>query len=869
MWDFLLNAFKESSCRVHPPAPPKVLMAASASILRTQHEQERNKERQDRKLATRFDPSTKPMDKGSPPHLTAAEESFTKPYGQVMGAHAVPKRMVARSPTVQDVLSMVAERERSSTSIRRERAKSKKRMMAKLKMHKRTCIVDPRMSKYLAYWDTVTMLAIVFTALVTPYEIAFLPMATSATEPLFIINRFLDVIFIVDMLITFRMMYTAADGEDATMWIADPMRIAVHYLKGWFLLDFVSIAISGLDIVGVMEQGSSLSGLRVLRILRAARLIKLVRLLRASRILKRWETRIAVDYSSLEMMKCLLSLLLSSHWFGCVWTLQANLMTDSVLDSWLGERGYCEAFESAGGELASGASSNPSADDAHAVLDCPVDRECRVDFPGVACYPGATIWAAAVYWAVMTITSIGYGDLPATPYNAGEMWVCTTLMLLGGGIWGYVIGTFVSVIANLGPATREFRRNMDDLNSWMARHGMNRVLRLRLREYFHQTRHLYESTDASRLLTLMSPMLQSEVVLEVSAKWLRKVWFLANPVIESEFLVRLTLSLAPMVLSPGELAPSGFLYILSRGVAVLEGQLLTKNAIWGEDILLTDVAPGLVRRLNAKAINYCEVHIITWEQFRSAADGFPVSEEHMRSCSLRLAMRRQLVRAAKACKLLQLDSALDLSFKSVEDVLAKRNPSCSFKRGKSLHMALGRSTAASDATIMLQAQLMNGRQSKAASLGVNAVNISESSSFNSAGGARSSQARRPSQEIKSEEELNSARGVCVSFDDDEDTHAPSSASASSHSVLHSATKLPFCRSSVAALPLTRSSCTQSSATSGRQQALTQEDRLDKLTEIAAQQASAINRMSQELTALASGFGELMHLVDTKSASLKA
>ena len=139
-------------------------MAASASILRTQQEQERNKERQDRKLATRFDPYTKAMDKGSPPHLAAAEESFTKPYGatygQVLGAHAVPKRMVARSPTVQDVLSMVSERERSMTSIRKERAKSKQRMRAQLKMYSRTCIIDPRMSKYMAYWDTVTMLAI-------------------------------------------------------------------------------------------------------------------------------------------------------------------------------------------------------------------------------------------------------------------------------------------------------------------------------------------------------------------------------------------------------------------------------------------------------------------------------------------------------------------------------------------------------------------------------------------------------------------------------------------------------------------------------------------------------------------------------------
>ena len=75
---------------------------------------------------------------------------------------------------------MVTERERSSTTMRRERAKSKKRMRAQLKMHSRTCIIDPRMSKYMAYWDTVTMLAILFTALVTPYEIAYLPMAISA-----------------------------------------------------------------------------------------------------------------------------------------------------------------------------------------------------------------------------------------------------------------------------------------------------------------------------------------------------------------------------------------------------------------------------------------------------------------------------------------------------------------------------------------------------------------------------------------------------------------------------------------------------------------------------------------------------------------
>ena len=60
----------------------------------------------------------------------------------------------------------------------------------------------------------------------------------------------------------------------------------------------------------------------------------------------------------------------------------------------------------------------------------------------------------------MTITSIGYGDVSAAPYNAAEQIVCTSLMLLSGILWGYVIGTFCGAIANLSPQTYEFRRNM-------------------------------------------------------------------------------------------------------------------------------------------------------------------------------------------------------------------------------------------------------------------------------------------------------------------------------------------------------------------------------------------------------------------------
>ena len=49
--------------------------------------------------------------------------------------------------------------------------------------------IDPRTSTFMSIWDSVTGMALIFTALVTPFEVAFLEAATSPLEPLFIVNR--------------------------------------------------------------------------------------------------------------------------------------------------------------------------------------------------------------------------------------------------------------------------------------------------------------------------------------------------------------------------------------------------------------------------------------------------------------------------------------------------------------------------------------------------------------------------------------------------------------------------------------------------------------------------------------------------------
>ena len=52
-----------------------------------------------------------------------------------------------------------------------------------------------------------------------------------------------------------------------------------------------------------------------------------------------------------------------------------------------------------------------------------------------ACRSDGVIYAAALYWSAMTITSIGYGDVAATPGNAFELMLCAVLMLAAGFAW--------------------------------------------------------------------------------------------------------------------------------------------------------------------------------------------------------------------------------------------------------------------------------------------------------------------------------------------------------------------------------------------------------------------------------------------------
>ena len=65
---------------------------------------------------------------------------------------------------------------------------------------------------------------------------------------LFVVNRIVDAIFIVDVVLQFLLMYQEGTAEQGRRWEYRPAKIANRYLRGWFLFDVLSIAPMAFDV---------------------------------------------------------------------------------------------------------------------------------------------------------------------------------------------------------------------------------------------------------------------------------------------------------------------------------------------------------------------------------------------------------------------------------------------------------------------------------------------------------------------------------------------------------------------------------------------------------------------------------------------
>ena len=389
-----------------------------------------------------------------------------------------------------------------------------------------------------------------------------------------------------------------------------------------------------------LDEGATdeLGSLELFRMMRVLRLIKLARLLRASRLIAHWQAKLNLDYASVALIKMFVGLVLTAHWSACLWSLQVSFTTKQLSETWMGDDGYCVP--------ANGVPTD--SDVAKYWVQGPSTLAPLSETEIYLCAPPNEMYAAAVYFAVMTITSIGYGDLSATAQNPIEQIFATILMLVGGLMWGFVIATFAGLLATISPAVTEFRNSMDDLNNFIRRSLLPDEHAQKLREYFMRTGHILTAASDRSLMLKLSGRLQSDLLLQVNRDWTAKVGFLVGlPASESTFVGKLIISLLPQIFSPHEVIEECRLFVIKKGLAVFGGSTLGANQVWGEDCLLE--MEFLRARSRARCSDcFLEVMSVDRDGILECTVGRPAAYRHLRKFIARLAFRRMFILASRS-----------------------------------------------------------------------------------------------------------------------------------------------------------------------------------------------------------------------------
>ena len=529
-------------------------------------------------------------------------------------------------------------------------------------------------------WDVLTSLALIYTALSTPYEVSFVP---SPPTWLFVLNRVVDLIFISDMVVSFITMFRVTTQKAIDVdheWKYAPMEIAKHYLKGWFLLDTFSVASSAFDIIpfvddmmnsyrvaggaalfwagngpGVIDgSGAGAEGgttnLKALRIVRTLRLIKLVRLVRASRLLTQWETRIAMPYSAITLCGLFLAVLYVVHLFACALMLQTAF--GERLESWLGTFGYCM-----------------------------IASDVRSP---VQCVEPAKLYLATVYWALGLV--LGYANEPCqgpfepvflrsrawsidantwatdSTFTDGETVLNVVLSFWGAILWAYVSARLVEVIVNANPEQLAFRTHLDALNRFCHFHKLPTPMAMKLRAFAHERKLIMRAESNAHVLSTFSPKLQALIAWDSQRGWLSQIRFfnLDSPEdcayrrrlripreMGSMQVIRTRVAqvLKPSLFAPREVVPGRRLYVIVGGYATYCGYPMGEGDSFGsEDVLLSSV---YARRRLAFSVNHLHVLSVGPGEIFELTIGFPRQLLEMRLWALKRLLVEALPKRAK------------------------------------------------------------------------------------------------------------------------------------------------------------------------------------------------------------------------------
>ncbi|KAF8561713.1 hypothetical protein P879_06605 [Paragonimus westermani] len=326
-----------------------------------------------------------------------------------------------------------------------------------------------------AVWDWLVLVLVIYTAIFTPYAATFLLQEPNKRKrhedsflPLQRIDLFVDVMFIIDIVINFRTTYVNKSDE----LVSHPGRIAIHYFKGWLLIDVVAaIPFDLLQFGAQTDEMVTLIGL-----LKTARLLRLVRVVRK---LDRYS-----EYGAAVLLLLMATFVLIAHWLACIWYAVGHIERQqySVRIGWL--------------------------DHLAAQIQQPY-RNFSLTGPTTQ-----SKYITALYFTFSSLTSVGFGNV--SPNTNPEKIFSICVMLIGSLMYAGIFGHVSAIIQRLYSGTARYHTQMLRVKEFIRFHQIPNPLKRRLEEFFQHAWSYTNGIDMNLVLRSFPECLQADICLHLN-----------------------------------------------------------------------------------------------------------------------------------------------------------------------------------------------------------------------------------------------------------------------------------------------------------------------------------------------------------------
>ena len=269
---------------------------------------------------------------------------------------------------------------------------------------------------YKKMWDLLIAFLILYSAIITPYEIAF-----SDNNKVSWFEVLIDILLGIDIVLTFFSAYT----DDEENLVKNHKKIIKKYLKSWFIVDIISV----LPVSYIFNASGRLSGLtKISKLPKLYRLVKLTKLLRITKmsskgnlnkVTKFFMEKLKINANVERLFFFVLTFLLMNHLCACFWYFMAKI-EDFSPDSWVVRLGYID-------------SSN------------------------------IELYIISFYWTLTTVTTVGYGDITAG--TTIERIYNLFIMSFGVLLYSFAIGSLSSIVSTLDQKSEEMNQKLQILSS--------------------------------------------------------------------------------------------------------------------------------------------------------------------------------------------------------------------------------------------------------------------------------------------------------------------------------------------------------------------------------------------------------------------